>query len=131
MRYKRIAIQICEVLFLAEAGLLFLMQWEHALAWLNPLLVGSHFAFGLPLDPLLEVPRSHRRGTHTQSRKIGIDSPVGYLCSIQRHRVFQHKTPQRGSGGRQHPEHFSAPATDAWLCRNSPNPLFVAASGRA
>ncbi len=43
MQHKRIAIQICEALFLAEAGLLFLLQWEHALAWLNPLLVGIGF----------------------------------------------------------------------------------------
>jgi hypothetical protein len=40
MRYKRIAFRIWEGLFLAEAGLLFLAQSQHALAWLNPLLVG-------------------------------------------------------------------------------------------
>jgi hypothetical protein len=43
MRYKRIAFGIWEGLFLAEAGLLFLTQWQHALAWLNPLLVGIGF----------------------------------------------------------------------------------------
>lgn len=43
MRHKRIVFRICEALFLAEAGLLFLLQWEHALAWLNPLLVGIGF----------------------------------------------------------------------------------------
>jgi hypothetical protein len=43
MGFKRIAFRIWEGLFLAEAGLLFLTQWQHALAWLNPLLVGIGF----------------------------------------------------------------------------------------
>ena len=43
MRYKRIALRIWEGLFLAEAGLLFLVQWHQALAWLNPLLIGIGF----------------------------------------------------------------------------------------
>jgi hypothetical protein len=43
MQYKRIAFQIWETLFLAEAGLLFLAQWQQALSWLNPLLVGIGF----------------------------------------------------------------------------------------
>lgn len=43
MRYKRIAFRIWETLFLAEAGLLFVAQWQHSLAWLNPLLVAIGF----------------------------------------------------------------------------------------
>ena len=43
MRYQRIAFRIWEGLFLAEAGLIFLVQSQHALAWLNPLLVGIGF----------------------------------------------------------------------------------------
>jgi hypothetical protein len=43
MRYKRIAFRVCEALFLAEAGLLFLVQWQQALSWLNPLLFGIGF----------------------------------------------------------------------------------------
>ncbi len=43
MRSRQIVFRIWEGLFLAEAGLLFLAQSQHALAWLNPLLVGIGF----------------------------------------------------------------------------------------
>ena len=87
MRYKRIAFRIWETLFLAEAGLLFVAQWQHALAWLNPLLVGigfhsmsrsrrlvwsrrnhgSHSAPGLPLEPVLRARKELSNVEHTLS----------------------------------------------------------------